>query len=249
MIALVLVLAVGAGGMGADAASAASTRPRTVQLEARAALVPLAAVMVCIRVCPAAGVAAARILRRTPKQIRHLPAPKPAYAKAFSDAAGGSSASRALRGALVKQNPLGVARSIRQGYHAHHIVAHGHPRAEFARMVLQMRGIQPNDAVNGVWLRPAVHPSSHSMTNTDSPDPTRAKGDHMRADRPDLAGLTWRKSTLSADQGECVETARLPDRRVAVRHSKDPAGGVLLYTPAEWRAFVGGVKRGEFDLP
>lgn len=70
-----------------------------------------------------------------------------------------------------------------------------------------------------------------------------------RADSPDLAGLTWRKSTLSADQSECVETAILPDSSVAVRHSKHPGGEVLLYTPAEWRAFVGGVKRGEFDLP
>lgn len=70
-----------------------------------------------------------------------------------------------------------------------------------------------------------------------------------RPDSPDLAGLTWRKSTLSAEQGECVEIAVLPDRRMAVRHSKDPGGHVLLYTPAEWRAFVGGVKRGEFDLP
>jgi len=69
-----------------------------------------------------------------------------------------------------------------------------------------------------------------------------------RPDRPDLADLTWRKSTLSSGQGECVETAVLPDRRVALRHSKDPDGHVLLYTPAEWSAFVGGVKRGEFDL-
>ena len=36
-----------------------------------------------------------------------------------------------------------------------------------------------------------------------------------RTDSPDLAGLTWRKSTLSSGQGECVETAVLPDRRVA----------------------------------
>ena len=70
-----------------------------------------------------------------------------------------------------------------------------------------------------------------------------------RIDSLDLTGLTWRKSTLSDAQGECVETAVLPDQSVAVRHSRNPGGEVLLYTPAEWRAFVGGVKRGEFDLP
>jgi hypothetical protein len=34
---------------------------------------------------------------------------------------------------------------------------------------------------------------------------------------------------------------------VAVRDSKDPDGPVLLYTRAEWRAFLHGAKAGEFD--
>jgi uncharacterized protein DUF397 len=33
-----------------------------------------------------------------------------------------------------------------------------------------------------------------------------------------------------------------------VRHSKQPGGAILLYTAAEWRAFVAGAKAGEFDL-
>ena len=32
-----------------------------------------------------------------------------------------------------------------------------------------------------------------------------------------------------------------------VRHSKDADGPALLFTQAEWAAFVGGVHRGEFD--
>lgn len=64
----------------------------------------------------------------------------------------------------------------------------------------------------------------------------------------DPASLAWRKSSYSDSGGECVETAVLPDRRVAVRHSKQPGGAILLYTPAEWRAFVAGAKGGEFDL-
>ncbi len=35
---------------------------------------------------------------------------------------------------------------------------------------------------------------------------------------------------------------------VAVRDSKDRQGPVLTFTPAEWRAFVVGVRSGEFDL-
>ncbi len=35
---------------------------------------------------------------------------------------------------------------------------------------------------------------------------------------------------------------------IAVRDSKDPGGPVLDFTPAEWRAFIAGVRDGEFDL-
>ena len=64
----------------------------------------------------------------------------------------------------------------------------------------------------------------------------------------DPASLAWRKSSYSTGGGECVETAVLPDRRVAVRDSKQPDGAILLYAPGEWRAFVAGAKAGEFDL-
>jgi hypothetical protein len=64
----------------------------------------------------------------------------------------------------------------------------------------------------------------------------------------DPASLAWRKSSYSDSGGACVETAVLPDRRVALRDSKQPDGAILLYTAAEWGAFVKGVKAGKFDL-
>jgi len=57
----------------------------------------------------------------------------------------------------------------------------------------------------------------------------------------------WVKSSLSFANGDCVEVASLPDGRVGVRDSKDTAGPVLRFTAAEWEAFVGGVRNGEFD--
>lgn len=58
----------------------------------------------------------------------------------------------------------------------------------------------------------------------------------------------WRKSTLSGGSDNCVEVAFAPDGRTGVRHSKHHDGDpVLVFTRAEWLAFVGGVRRGEFD--
>lgn len=59
--------------------------------------------------------------------------------------------------------------------------------------------------------------------------------------------LTWRKSTVSNFQGNCVELAVLDDGGVAVRNSRFPGGPHLTYTRGEIAAFVRGVQAGEFD--
>ncbi len=63
----------------------------------------------------------------------------------------------------------------------------------------------------------------------------------------DFSKATWRKSTHSANNG-CVEVA-FADGWVGVRDSKQQGRGpVLEFTAAEWDAFLGGVRGGEFDL-
>jgi hypothetical protein len=48
--------------------------------------------------------------------------------------------------------------------------------------------------------------------------------------------LAWKKSSYSSGSGgNCVEVAALPDGGRAIRDSKNPAGGMLLLTPAQWQ--------------
>jgi hypothetical protein len=62
----------------------------------------------------------------------------------------------------------------------------------------------------------------------------------------DLSELSFKKSSLSMGNGNCVEVAHTPGRYV-MRDSKDTAGPTLQFTSDEWNAFIGGIQNGEFD--
>lgn len=57
----------------------------------------------------------------------------------------------------------------------------------------------------------------------------------------------WRKARSSISNGACVEVAPVEGGGVAIRNSNNPQGAVLIYTAAEWSAFLDGAKKGEFD--
>jgi hypothetical protein len=59
---------------------------------------------------------------------------------------------------------------------------------------------------------------------------------------------TWRKSSYSSAQGNCVEVSTDDACPVAVRDSKNVPGPELTVSRQAWSAFVRGIKRGEFDL-
>ena len=71
--------------------------------------------------------------------------------------------------------------------------------------------------------------SSASQPSTDDPSPPR-----------------WRTSSFS-DRGNCVAVAELDDGHVAVRNSQQPHAGTLRFSPPVLRAWIEGVKAGEFD--
>lgn len=58
----------------------------------------------------------------------------------------------------------------------------------------------------------------------------------------------WRKSSRSTSSGaDCVEVSHWGGG-TAVRDSKRPSGGALLFAPSLWAAFLAAAKGGMFDL-
>ncbi len=64
----------------------------------------------------------------------------------------------------------------------------------------------------------------------------------------DLSRAVWRSSSAGgADADNCVQVAFV-DEAILLRDARHPEGPVLVFNQAEWDAFVGGAKDGEFDL-
>jgi hypothetical protein len=57
----------------------------------------------------------------------------------------------------------------------------------------------------------------------------------------------YRKSSFSGG-GACVEVRLLENGMIGVRDSKNESKSPHLFTEQEWRAFIAGVRNGEFDL-
>ncbi|MQA15770.1 MAG: DUF397 domain-containing protein [Pseudonocardiaceae bacterium] len=66
----------------------------------------------------------------------------------------------------------------------------------------------------------------------------------------DLSRARWQRSSeADGDPDEGHLEVAFVDGYIAMRNSADPGGTVLVFTPAEWDAFVLGAKDGEFDEP
>jgi Domain of unknown function (DUF397) len=72
-------------------------------------------------------------------------------------------------------------------------------------------------------------------------------GSATLGNQPENSGFNWVKSSLSFANGNCVEVASLPGGEIGVRNSRQSEGAVLRFTSDEWHAFLGGVRKGEFD--
>jgi hypothetical protein len=64
----------------------------------------------------------------------------------------------------------------------------------------------------------------------------------------DLSQAIWRKASLSAQNGGCVEVAANLPGITAVRDSKRPEGGAHVVGRAAFSAFLGDVQGGRYDI-
>lgn len=78
---------------------------------------------------------------------------------------------------------------------------------------------------------------------------------------PDLSYAEWQRADAAPGEDESsVEIAVIDgkdspvghktgeSKLILMRDAKRPEGPILVFTPSEWEAFIGGVKDGEFDL-
>lgn len=54
---------------------------------------------------------------------------------------------------------------------------------------------------------------------------------------PEPTDVTWRTSSYSGGQGNCVEIANTPEN-IQVRDTKDRPGGALTVSLPQWNAFL-----------
>ena len=61
-------------------------------------------------------------------------------------------------------------------------------------------------------------------------------------DHDDVTATSWRKSSYSNSQANCVEVATTLHGQVAVRDSKNLDAGALCFSPDEWQVFAARVR-------
>ena len=71
-----------------------------------------------------------------------------------------------------------------------------------------------------------------------------SEGSEGKKPKLDLTGAEW----LSSSNGVGDVQIAFVEGYIAMRDGRNPDGPALIFTPAEWRAFVLGARDGEFDL-
>lgn len=77
---------------------------------------------------------------------------------------------------------------------------------------------------------------------------TMTKREHPLKGEFDTETARWERTMREDGTPAALEIGYAANGLVALRMAEDPEGDLLIYTPAEWEAFVEGVRDGEFDI-
>ncbi|MFE6056416.1 DUF397 domain-containing protein [Kitasatospora sp. NPDC056446] len=91
----------------------------------------------------------------------------------------------------------------------------------------------------------SAEPSPHTWTTANSRGRCRARA-RTAPGRRGRERSDWQKSSYSSESVNCINLAEGPDRSIKLRESDDP-DVIITTTPGRLRAFLRGVRAGEFD--
>ena len=89
---------------------------------------------------------------------------------------------------------------------------------------------------------------TENKTGTESPESTESRestGSDESGENPGIAESV--EVTITDDPAAAPRHKAGAGRLILMRDANNPDGPVLAFTEAEWRAFIAGVKDGEFD--
>ncbi|MEU6716224.1 DUF397 domain-containing protein [Nonomuraea sp. NPDC046802] len=113
---------------------------------------------------------------------------------------------------------------------------------------MMLLGLPPrrSEQASGLrWIMSLRSPSSKCFSSDDQ----REIGSRMELGlSEELAYASWRKSSFSGDNGNCLEVAPLSDGRVGIRDGERPDMRPFVVSASVWAAFTSGAKAGEFDF-
>ena len=71
--------------------------------------------------------------------------------------------------------------------------------------------------------------------------------ENEKGQKVDCEGFATSSITYITNRRTCV-SVKIGDELVEVKNTEDPSRKTLAFTHGEWKAFTGGVKKGEFDI-
>ncbi|MYW65265.1 DUF397 domain-containing protein [Streptomyces sp. SID8379] len=64
----------------------------------------------------------------------------------------------------------------------------------------------------------------------------------------EIGSAAWHKSSFSGASNGCIEHAKLPSHRRAIRDTKNRQNGAIVFASPAWQAFISSINSGVLPL-